>query len=591
MIELSSQQREIVEAPLKPMAVSACAGSGKTATAVRRLAAMRKRLDDRHGHIALLSFSNVAVDTFNKDYDALLQAEPCANRRGGVEITTVDAFITSHIIRPHGHLVMGCTRTPFLVEGSEPFLRNFTVWDGKRPQLTTALQPVVMQGADLQFEVGPAKTVVDTKEATKAIRRLAKVGAYSHALGSLWALKVLKTQPLICRALTRRYPHIVVDEAQDIGELHQLILMALEGAGAQVSLIGDVHQGIYEFSGASGAFLGQYADRDHVDGRMLETNYRSVPSIVAIANKLSGRNDKAARTAPATLSGAYYFAYDKEEKNNALKSFSALLGQAGIAVNDAAVLCRSTPWARDWAEGEEEQGQGVLRHFVDAAIQRDKYGRFDEAFKYCCSGIVGLLDDAHGALLSELAYYSGGERSSQALRRVLWTFVKDPASGLPSASLVADTAWQPALLTRAEALLATLSIEYGLKAAINWKAKLAKRNIRNRPLMRPADLGIEDIPRFRVSTVHKVKGESIRGVLYICNRSHLNELLGGTATEVGKIGYVALTRARDLFVLGVPATYIKEFGPKLDVLGFAKAGGTQSCADKLSRKSDGPHVC
>jgi hypothetical protein len=573
MIELSLQQKEIVEAPLKPMAVSACAGSGKTATAVRRLAAMRKHLDDSHGHIALLSFSNVAVDTFNKDYSALLQAEPGGSRLGGVEIVTVDAFITSNIIRPHGHLVMGCARTPFLVHGSEPFLANFTVWDGKRPQPTTALQLVAVKGVGLQFEVGRAKTFVDPKAAIEAIRKLAGVGAYSHALGSFWALKVLMTQPLIRRALARRYPHILVDEAQDIGKQHQLILMALQSAGAQVSLFGDVNQGIYEFSGATGEFLGQYAARDDVDSRMLETNFRSVPNIVAIANKLSWRTDTAARTALETLSGAYYFGYKKGEKDNALKSFAALLGQAGIAINNAAVLCRSADWAADWAGGEEEQGQGVLRHFVDAAIQRDKFSRIDDAFENCCAGVVGLLDDGHGALLSELIRRSGGERSSQALRRVLWKFVKDPASGLPFASLVADTVWQPTLLARAEALLAALSAEHGLKAATTWKAKLAKRNIRNQPLMRPAGLGIEDLPRFRVSTVHKVKGESIKGVLYICNRSHLDDLLGGTGTEVGKIGYVALTRARDLFVLGVPATNLEEFAPKLDALGFTKAGG------------------
>jgi AAA domain len=574
MINLSPQQWEIVEAPLKPMAVSACAGSGKTATAVRRLSSMRKRLDDSHGHIALLSFSNMAVDTFNKDYDALLQVEPGCSRLGGVEIATVDAFITSNIIRPHGHLVMGCARTPFLVQGSEPFLANFTVWDGKMPQPTTALRLDAVKGVGLQFEVGRAKTVIDLKAATDAIRKLAKVGAYSHVLGSFWSLQVLRTQPMICRALARRYPHILVDEAQDIGKLHQLILMALQGAGAQVSLIGDVNQGIYEFSGATGAFLGQYADRDDVDGRILETNFRSVPSIVAIANKLSGRNDTAARTAPDTLSGAYYFTYNKEEKDNALKSFAALLVQAGIAVNDAAVLCRSAQWAADWAGCEEEQGQGVLRHFVDAAIQRDKFGRFEDAFKHFCSGVVGLLDDGHGALLSELVRHGGGERSSQVLRRVLWTFAKDPTHGLPSASLVANTAWQPTLLTRVGILLATLSAEYGLKAGVTWKAKLAKRGILNQPLMRPADLVIENVPRFRVTTVHKVKGESIRGVLYICNRSHLDELLGGTATEVGKIGYVALTRARDLFVLGVPVANLKEFAPKLDALGFTKAGGT-----------------
>lgn len=572
MIELSQQQREIIEAPLNPMAVTACAGSGKTATAVRRLAAMRKRLNDRHGHVALLSFSNVAVDTFNNDYDALLRAEAGINRAGGVEISTVDAFVTSNIIRPHGHLVMRCARTPFLVHGTEPFLTNFSVWDGKRPQPTTALQPVVVKGEGLQFEVGRAKTVVDRRTATEAIKKLAGVGAYSHALGNIWALKVLTNQPLIRRALARRYPHILVDEAQDIGKLHQLILMSLQGAGTQVSLIGDVNQGIYEFSGATGAFLSQYSDRDDVEGRMLETNFRSVPSIVTIANKLSGRDDKPQRTQPATLSGAYYFAYKKEQKVSALKSFSALLGDAGIPADDAAVLCRSAKWADEWAGGENEQGQGVLRRFVDAAIQRDKFGRFDEAFKSCCAGVVGLLDDHHRDLLSDLVSWRGGERSSILLRRALWTFLKNTEDGLPSASLVADTAWQPALLDRVDALLAKLSADHGLIAGSNWKAKLAKRKIYNRPLIQPADLGGENAPNLRVSTVHKVKGESIRGILYICNRSHLDEFLGGTTTEVGKIGYVALTRARDLFVLGVPATNIEEFAPKLDALGFTKAG-------------------
>lgn len=573
MIDLSPQQQEIVSAPLKPMAVSACAGSGKTATAVRRLAAMRSRLEDGHGHIALLSFSNVAVDTFKKDYNALLQAEVGASRIGRVEIATVDAFITSNIIRPHGHLVMGCSRTPFLVHGSEPFLANFTVWDGKRPQPTTALQLKFEEGGSPQFEVGRAKTVVDLKAASEAIKKLARVGAYSHSLGSLWALRVLKSQPLIRRALARRYPHILVDEAQDIGDLHQRILMALQEAGTQVSLIGDVNQGIYEFSGATGAFLGSYTDRGNVEGRMLETNFRSVPSIVLIANKLSGRDDKPHRKRPEALSGAYYFPYNKDEKDSAFKSFAGLLKQADIATRDAAVLCRSAKWADSWAGGEDEQGQGVLRYFVDAAIQRDKFGSFDEAFKQCCAGVFGLLDEGHGDLLSELMRRGGDKQSTQMLRRTLWAFVKDEAVGLPHASLVADTAWQPALLKRTTTLLDTLLAEHGLKAGSHWKRKLAKRKIFNQPLMRSAVLGMEDFPDFRVSTVHKVKGESIDAVLYICNRTHIEEFLDGTATELGKIGYVALTRARNLFVLGVPSKNMGEFAPKLDALGFAMAGG------------------
>ena len=69
----------------------------------------------------------------------------------------------------------------------------------------------------LQFEVGRAKTVVDPKVATEAIKKLAGVGAYSHALGSLWALKVLMTQPLIRRALAKRPD----DRYRDMAELAQ----------------------------------------------------------------------------------------------------------------------------------------------------------------------------------------------------------------------------------------------------------------------------------------------------------------------------------------------------------------------------------
>ncbi|WP_119306023.1 UvrD-helicase domain-containing protein [Cohaesibacter haloalkalitolerans] len=573
MIDLSKQQREIIEAPLKSMAVTACAGSGKTTTAVRRLAAMRELLEDNHGHIALLSFSNVAVDTFNRDYDALLQEEAKFVRKGGIEISTVDAFITSNIIRPHGHLAMKCNRTPFLVHGSEPFLASFQVWIDKRPHPTTDIKLTSREGGGLQYEIGRANTVVDKKTAKDAISKLAQIGAYSHALGNLWALKVLVDQPLVKRALARRYPHILVDEAQDIGKLHELILTALQDAGSQVSLIGDVNQGIYEFSGATGTFLGQYADRKDVEGRTLEINFRSVPSIVSIANELSGRTDNPQRTEPETLSGAYYFAYKKTEKDSALKSFAALLKDAGISINDAAVLCRSAKWADEWAGSEEIQGQGVLRKFVEAAIERDKFLRYGDAFKHCCAGVVGLLDETHGDLLSDLVSCRGDDKSSHMLRRTLWTFVKDATSGLPSASLVAKTEWQPALRERMEALLTTLSDDYGLKAGDNWKAKLAKRKLFNRPLIRGADLGGEDLPNFRVSTVHKVKGESIGGVLYICNRSHLDEFLEGTNTEVGKIGYVALTRARDLFVLGVPAANIGNYAHKLHALGFKRAGG------------------
>src|SRR5258708_7194937 len=115
MIVLSLQQREVVDLPLGPVCVVACAGSGKTTTATHRLSSMRRLLDDRHGIVALLSFSNVAVDTFRRDYYDLTGARSASLRRSAVEIDTVDGFLTTNVIRPHSHRTMGSPRTPFLV--------------------------------------------------------------------------------------------------------------------------------------------------------------------------------------------------------------------------------------------------------------------------------------------------------------------------------------------------------------------------------------------------------------------------------------------------------------------------------------------
>lgn len=78
---------------------------------------MRSAFEDDHGLIALLSFSNIAVETFRAGYHDLMRAEGGHSRYMAVEIDTVDAFITCNVLRPHGHRTMNASRTPFLVEG------------------------------------------------------------------------------------------------------------------------------------------------------------------------------------------------------------------------------------------------------------------------------------------------------------------------------------------------------------------------------------------------------------------------------------------------------------------------------------------
>ena len=571
MIVLSVEQQEIVELPLQPLAVTACAGSGKTMTAVHRLAAMRRLHDDAHGLVVLLSFSNVAVDTFRREYVTSVRNQEATLRSFAVEIDTMDGFITANVLRSHGHRVMECGRTPYLVDGREPFLKSFTVWDGKRSHLTSDININIENNA-FSYSVGQNQQPLSPAEAVSKLVKLGKTGAYTHASARYWVLRVLREHPFVLRALARRYPHILVDEAQDIGPEHQAILELLVSQGSQLSLIGDPHQGIYEFAHANGAFLATYGQRAGVLEKYLSINYRSVPSILAVANKLCGRDDSADRSELPGKHGAYYFAFKKTEREKALATFQSILVAVGINSKRGAVLCRSTDWASRWSGEQDGQGQGVIRCFANAAINRDQLKRLPEAYAQSCLGIVGLLASEHGNVMSQLARTS--RREMNQLRRMIWSFVRDMDHGLPSAALVADSEWHPKLCDRARKLVAKLESEFGLKSGENLGQKLAKRALENRPLAQIPDLAQPEMPQFRVSTVHKVKGESLQAVMYVADKKHVRELLDGTGSEVGRIGYVAVTRAEDLFVLAVPDSCFGEFESELQAKGLRRAGTT-----------------
>lgn len=569
MTRLSSEQEAIVALPLKPIAVTACAGSGKTRTAVQRLAAMRRLHTDDRSLVALLSFSNVAVETFRNEYAAAIRADPGSRRDRAVEIDTMDGFITTNVLRPHGHRVMGCGCTPFLVEGREPFLKSFKVYDGARSHPTASLG-ISLQGGAFVYTVGRQAQIVDRWRAEPAVAKLGALGAYTHASARYWVWRTLKDQPSLLTALARRYPHILVDEAQDIGPEHQAILEMLMRQGSQVSLIGDPHQAIFEFAKADGAFLSGYGARAGVHDHRLSVNYRSVPSILAVANRLTQRDDTASRQAQDGRHGVFYIPYDPKDRASALATFQSLMETAKIVPSAGVVLCRSSDLEGEWGGDRDGQGVGVVRCFANAAISRDQQGKLARAFSEACAGVIGLLAPEYGILTTQLA--RGSDQDTIGMRRAIWAFVRDAKTGLPSAALVADTAWHPLLCQRVRALLSLLERDFGVKLGENLGNKLAKRELEHRPLTEMPDLAQVDIPSFPVSTVHKVKGASIDAVLYVAKKGHVQALLDGTGSEDGRIGYVALTRARDLFVLAVPSSCLAGFESDLQAKGFQRAG-------------------
>lgn len=571
-MELSAEQQSIIDAPLDPLSVTACAGSGKTITAVHRLVAMRRLLASERGRVALLSFSNVAVDTFRSVYQVLAQTLPHESGRSRVDIDTLDGFITSHVLRPHAHRTMGSTKASFLVMGTEPFLTGFTCPSANFPISITQVKVGIHDGElFFYYDYHGNVEVLDQNAAREVVFRLGRTGGYTHELGRYWCYRSLLDQPRVLRALARRYPHILIDEAQDIGSLHQAILELLIEMGVKVSLIGDPNQGIYEFAGADGDFLRKYDQREGVSAFELTRNYRSLPPILSLANHLSGRDDSPYRTAEYGANGAYFIGYTERELPHLMDAFHAEVINLGLSLDASAILCRGNSLVSKLAGASKPVGQGTVKAFAEAALLRDKHGRFLDAFKAVARGATNLLDNPPTDLMSKLNH-PGNDLLLRKLRRRLWTFTRDTANGLPSSRLPAKSDWHPLLVTRVRSLMNDIQQDFDLNMVGNMGRKLASTKLPETPLNIEEDLAAERGPRIRVDTVHQAKGESIDAVLYVATKQHVQEMLDGVQTELGRIGYVAATRARNLLWLGVPSRELESLRPRLLEAGFQEAG-------------------
>lgn len=205
VFQATKEQQAVLNAELVPLKVIACAGSGKTATAVRRLVELRRRMGTSRGYAVLLSYSNVAVETFRKEYAEV--AATYGELSDRVLICTVDSFITNNILAPHAAQVMNCSCRPFLVHGRERFLENpsFSVFDGKRPVSISDVDLRSTKPGKWEFVNADSGQPLPNNNAIKAMKALGKIGAYPPMRCQLLGIRAHEPQapPLTRHPRTR----------------------------------------------------------------------------------------------------------------------------------------------------------------------------------------------------------------------------------------------------------------------------------------------------------------------------------------------------------------------------------------------------
>ncbi len=163
---------------------------------------------------------------------------------------------------------------------------------------------------------------------------------------SLW-LRLLRDHPEVLDTYRKRFLHVLCDEYQDTNAIQGEILDLIASHHRNLMVVGDDAQSIFAFRGANYANILRFSDR-YPDAQVhkLETNYRSIPEVLDLANASIVHNvDQYHKTLiavrPSGPTPALIPLTDEDEQAAFVAQRILELRDEGIPLQEMAVLYRA----------------------------------------------------------------------------------------------------------------------------------------------------------------------------------------------------------------------------------------------------------
>jgi DNA helicase-2/ATP-dependent DNA helicase PcrA len=289
---LNQEQQAAVLAADGPVLVIAAAGTGKTRTLTYRVAHLVDRGEDPQ-RILLLTFTNRAAGEMLERAAALV-----GERVGGLWGGTFHHMANRILRRYASRLGYDIDYTILDQEDATRLVRacaNELDLTGKhfpKPKvlmglfgLASSREVPIEQVAEERFTFHEIsiEQIAAVRNLYQRRKRDQNAMDFDDLLSN--ALILFREHPDVAEMYQRRFRHVLVDEYQDTNAIQSDWVDLLAAGQRNLLVVGDDFQSIYSWRGADFRNIMTFPER-YPDAQMfkLETNYRSVPEILDVAN-------------------------------------------------------------------------------------------------------------------------------------------------------------------------------------------------------------------------------------------------------------------------------------------------------------------
>ncbi len=358
-MQLTEEQRQIVEADFEHSVITAVAGSGKTTTLAHRICYLLSQGHDPR-RILVLMFNRAAKEDFERKLHQVAGDRfidlPEVRTYHAMGLRLYQRFIQEGALNRYVGDILSEHEIHFqlwnLLRRMAPESHHDAIKRNKKDYIELAstlldLSKTTLQPLALTFEqLNYPKQHNFLKEVVESFEHWRKQEARISFADMLYEpVKCLAEKPELLELVANKMDMILVDEYQDTNEIQHLLLGYIAGHRARVTVVGDPDQTIYEFRGAQPEFiLNRFAEEfESPRDFTLSYTFRYGHQVALLANHLithnTGRKDVLCRSHPSTpKTQVHAKAYQDEIK--ALIADLRSMQEKRVPLTDIAILFR-----------------------------------------------------------------------------------------------------------------------------------------------------------------------------------------------------------------------------------------------------------
>lgn len=559
--------------------LTACPGSGKTTSIVKKLLTVSRYCEKHYGMhtgFACLSFTNKACAELKQKYREMHDERLTFPN----EVLTIDSFIMQYVVLPFWYLCDECKQRPIVVNEAEILDRiyyNNVQISGKWQQYPVR---ALRSYTSLMYRKNPSlvsrdKTVFKWNH--KTITNVNEIAycnaAFTYRLekgfitssDALWmACDILEQHQGVAKALVMRFPYIIVDEAQDNSELHFELFKLLKRAGLQnLEFVGDICQSIYGFNNARPELLQSMMAEDGWNVLPLSECRRSNQRIINLYSKLKSSDMPAITSHDVEDKGVpiVVYKYDDGNVRDIIRDFNQVCEDydlpSRIILARGVDKCKELAGIKDVDFKYWKTEQHLPYLIIDAAFAFD-LSDMDYAFRKVRLVLAELLAGNNFEARREFVHEI--EHNVDWNARIFGFLKQVPAFSLS----FKEWSEQTCILLKEYWELEEMPIFVPYQKQKGYKMK----EMANMPVEQYHQSNDKGSEYHRsIDTIHAVKGATLDAVLLFLSSDSrgqsvsLKDFPSSTVrvmTESQRMIYVACSRARQFLALAVPRSIADE---------------------------------